>query len=85
MTSQEQPQNSKPSYTQRLISHLEENKVNKKTIELIKSFSAAQALKIQEERAENAGLMNFGKYKGKHLSEVFKLDLQYCQWLNFSY
>ena len=83
MTTTTQEIQDKPkSYTQRLMEHLEENKVSKKTLSLIKEFSSAESLKIQEKRESNKGIMNFGKYKGKRLEEVFKLDKQYVEWLN---
>ena len=83
MTTTTQEIQDKPkSYTQRLMEHLEENKVSKKTLSLIKEFSSAESLKIQEQRESNKGIMNFGKYKGKRLEEVFKLDKQYVEWLN---
>ena len=31
--------------------------------------------------AENAGTMNFGKYKGKKLVDIAKLDADYIKWL----
>ena len=71
----------KKSYTARLVEHLEEHKVNKKTLELIKAFATLEKEKIEAERKETEGLMNFGKYKGKKIEDVYKLDKQYIEWL----
>jgi uncharacterized C2H2 Zn-finger protein len=70
------------SYTARLVEHLEENKVSKKTLDLIKDFASAEREKIEAERKETEGLMNFGKYKNKRFEDIYKIDKSYIEWLN---
>lgn len=76
-TQQEKPK----SYTARMVDFLTEKKVTKKTLDLIREFSMAEASKREVEREATKGIMNFGKYKGKKLTDIFKLDKPYLMWL----
>ena len=75
----------KPSYSKRLVEHLLSTTTDPNSItDIIKSvekFAAKEYQLIASERAMSAGLMNFGKYKGKALAEVAKLDMKYITWL----
>jgi hypothetical protein len=76
------PNQDKPkSYTARLIDFLEENKVEQKTLDLIKEFASAESEKIELNKDKTVGIMNFGKFKGKKITEIFKLDPQYVKWM----
>ena len=68
------------SYTSRMIDFLTENKVNKKTIDLIKQFASDEAEKRNEEKEATKDIMTWGKFKGKRIEDVFKLDPQYIGW-----
>lgn len=69
------------SYTQRLIDVLQENKCPTKYIELIKKFASDESEKREEQTQATKGVMTFGKFKGKKIEDVYKLDPQYVQWL----
>ena len=70
----------KKSYTARLVEHLEEHKVNKKTLELIKAFATLEKEKIEAERKETEGKFTWGKHKGRDIKQVFDFDKSYCEW-----
>ena len=78
MTSQN---SEKKSYTARLIDKLESLNTPVATLNAIKDFAIAEYDAKQKREAENAGTMNFGKYKGKKLTDIVKLDKPYMQWL----
>jgi uncharacterized protein (DUF3820 family) len=69
------------SYTQRLIDVLQENKCPTKYLDLIKKFAADESEKREEQNQATKGVMTFGKFRGKQIREVFKLDPQYVSWL----
>jgi uncharacterized protein (DUF3820 family) len=71
----------KKSYTSRLIERLEANNTPIATINLIKDFAVEAYDEKQKKEAENVGIMNFGKYKGKKLADIAKLDAEYIKWL----
>ena len=72
----------KLSYSQRMLKHLEDNKVAEETLDLIREFSRQESIIIQAEREASRGLMTFGKYVGKQLEEIHKLDPKYVDWLS---
>lgn len=83
MTETQKVQQEKPpSYNQRLIQHLEDKKVTKKTIDLIKSFALEETTRREEHNKANEGIINFGKYKTKRFEDIFKLDPTYIKWLH---
>jgi uncharacterized protein (DUF3820 family) len=69
------------SYTQRMLDVLETNKCPTKYIDLIKKFAADESEKRENEKEATKGVMTFGKFRGKQIREVFKLDPQYVSWL----
>ena len=71
----------KQSYTEQLKNFLEGKKCPSKYLELISDFSLDYMEKKQKEQEETKGIMNFGKYKGKKLEEIYKLDKNYIKWL----
>ena len=71
----------KKSYTSRLIERLQTLNTPVVTINAIKDFAIEAYDEKQKKEAENAGSMNFGKYKGKKLEDIAKLDMPYMQWL----
>ena len=77
-TNQEQPE--KKSYTTRMIEFLTENKVNKKTIQLIQEFGKSESVRMEESRNATQGQFTWGKFKGKDIKDIFAIDKQYCQW-----
>ena len=78
MTDTQEP---KPkSYTTRLKEFLQENKVSKKTLDLISTFAKEESEKLEEKREATIGLMTWGKFKNKKIEEVYKLDPQYIKW-----
>jgi uncharacterized protein (DUF3820 family) len=71
----------KKSYTSRLIERLESLHTPIATINAIKDFAIeAYDAKVLKEITE-AGTINFGKYKGKKLEDIAKLDMPYMKWL----
>ncbi len=72
----------KKSYTSRLIERLQTINTPVATINAIKDFAIAEYDAKQKKEADNAGTMNFGKYKGKKLVDISKLDKPYMQWLS---
>lgn len=76
MTTTDKPK----SYTTRLIEFLEEHKTNKKTIDLIKEFALEETERKKEQQEATKGIMTWGKFKGKRIEDVFKLDPQYIKW-----
>ena len=71
----------KKSYTGRLIEKLEAYNTPIATINLIKDFAIKEYDAKQQREAETAGIISFGKYKGKKLVDIAKLDMPYMQWL----
>ena len=71
----------KKSYTARLIEKLENLNTPIATIHAIKDFAIAEYDAKVIKEAETAGTMNFGKYKGKKLVDIAKLDADYIKWL----
>jgi uncharacterized protein (DUF3820 family) len=71
----------KLSYTSQLKEHLKDNKLPKKCLDMISVFALEYSSKMEEERKVNAGVINFGKYKGKKIEDVFNLDKPYVMWL----
>ena len=79
MTDTQEP---KPkSYTTRLKEFLQENKVSKKTLDLISTFAKEESEKLEEKREATKGIMTFGKYKSKPIKQVYEIDPQYITWL----
>ena len=72
----------KLSYSQRMIAHLEKNDVGFEAIEAAKEFARFEAILIKAEREASRGLMTFGKYAGKKLHDIHKLDAKYIKWLD---
>ena len=70
-----------PSYTQQLKEHLESNKVPKKYIDMISIFALEYSTKLEEQNKANEGIMTFGKYKGKKIMDMHKIDKPYIFWL----
>jgi uncharacterized protein (DUF3820 family) len=81
MTSENSASEGKRSYTSRLIEKLEALHTPIATINAIKDFAIEQYDAKQLKEAETAGIMNFGKYKGKKLADIAKLDAHYMLWL----
>lgn len=71
----------KQSYTDQLKTFLEGKKCPQSYLDLISEFSLEYGEKRKQEQEATKGLMNFGKYKGKKLEEIFKLDKTYIKWL----
>ena len=71
----------KKSYTARLIERLESLNTPIATINAIKDFAIEAYDKKQKQEVENAGRISFGKYKGKKLEDIAKLDMPYMKWL----
>jgi len=80
MTSADQETRPK-GYTARMLDVLEENKCPKKYLDLIKKFAADESEKREEQTQATKGVMTFGKYKTRLISDVYKLDPQYVKWL----
>ena len=70
----------KESYTDRLIQHLKECGETEFTIKRIKDFSKTEGLKFQLKNEKEKENFTWGKYKGKTIKDVFKLDESYCEW-----
>ena len=71
----------KPSYTEQLKTFLESKKCPQKYLDLIGDFSLEYGEKKKQEEEATRGIMNFGKYKGKKLEDIYKLDKTYVKWL----
>jgi len=71
----------KQSYTEQLKSFLEGKKCPQTYLDLISEFSLDYGEKKKQEQEESKGIMNFGKYKGKKLQDIYKLDKTYIMWL----
>ena len=78
---QKNQQEKKPSYTQQLKQHLEDNKVPKKYIDMIALFALDYSTKMEAEKKANEGIINFGKYRGKRFEDIYILDPVYIKWL----
>ena len=48
----------------------------------VETFFAKKRNEKMINAAKNYGIMNFGKYKGKRIEDVYKLDVDYCIWLH---
>ena len=72
----------KQSYTQQLLDHLSTKKIPKKYLDEIRVFSIEYANKMNEENKLNQGLLTWGKYKNKLLTDVMVLDKPYLTWLS---
>jgi uncharacterized protein (DUF3820 family) len=70
-----------PSYTQQLKDHMVKNKCPKKYVDLISVFALEYSTKMEEQKKEMIGIMNFGKYKGKKIKDIIELDKPYVMWL----
>ena len=70
----------KESYTDRLIQFLKECGEKECTIKGIKDFSKTEGLKFQLKNEQEKQNFTWGKYKGKTIKAVFKLDKSYCEW-----
>ena len=71
----------KPSYTEQLKTFLESKKCPQKYLDLIGEFSLDYVEKKKQEEEATKGIINFGKYKGKKLEDIYKLDKTYIMWL----
>ena len=71
----------KQSYTEQLKNFLEGKKCPEKYLELISDFSLDYMEKKKQDQEETKGIMNFGKFKGKRIEEIYKLDKTYVKWL----
>ena len=71
----------KQSYTEQLKTFLEGKKCPSKYLELISEFSLDYMEKKKQDQEETKGIMNFGKFKGKRIEEIYKLDKTYVKWL----
>ena len=88
MSTESTENKNKPSYTKRLVENLKKeckssdnlNSIIKK----IESYALEEAMRIDEINKENAGKLTFGRYKGKLLVDVAKLDETYVKWLKKS-
>ena len=65
-----------------MIAHLEKNDVGFEAIESSEEIARLEAILITAERAASRGLMTFGKYAGKQLHDIHKLDAKYIHWLD---
>jgi uncharacterized protein (DUF3820 family) len=79
-------QERKPSYTDRLIKHLCESEDLedldlKLVIDCIREFSKSVANQIKQEENANPDTLPFGKYKGKKIEDIHKIDSKYLVWL----
>jgi hypothetical protein len=77
------------TYTQKLIEELnieyKNADVNQKNIITsmigsIKRFAEDQRKIINDEKEKQKGLFTWGKFKGKKIDAVFKIDQKYCEW-----
>lgn len=71
----------KQSYTEQLKTFLEGKKCPQAYIDLISEFSLDYVEKRKQEQEKTKGIINFGKYKGKKLQDIYKLDKTYIMWL----
>lgn len=71
----------KQSYTEQLKNFLEGKKCPQKYLELISEFSLDYGEKKKQEQKETKGIMTFGKFKGKRIEDIYKLDKNYVKWL----
>ena len=86
MSNEEAKQERKPSYTERLITHLcssdelEEMDLQL-VVEQIRTFSKSVSREIKESESAPVDSLPFGKYKGKKIADVSKFDKPYLVWL----
>jgi uncharacterized protein (DUF3820 family) len=71
----------KQSYTEQLKTFLEGKKCPQAYLDLISEFSLDYVEKRKQEQEKTKGIINFGKYKGKKLQDIYKLDKTYIMWL----
>ena len=69
------------SYGQRLVAKLLESGCPEQYVEVAREFMKAEYEEKKKYIEQNQGILSFGKYKGKNVREVYKLDPTYCQWL----
>lgn len=75
------PNQDKPkSYTARLLDVLQENKCPTKYLDLIKKFASDESEKIELNKEATKDVMTWGKFRGKKIEDVYKLDPQYIKW-----
>ena len=88
---EEKIEDRKPSYTDRLISHLceaeELEDVDlKAVVESIRQFSKQYAKQyakeMKEKENQDVDTLYFGKYKGKKIEDIKKFDAGYLLWLS---
>ena len=70
------------TYSERLIFELQTAGCPTSCIDVVQKFMLEERQKKEQFAAANHGVLTFGKYKGKHIEGVFKLDPSYCQWLH---
>jgi hypothetical protein len=91
MATEQKEQKKYVSYTDRLIEHVRKEchltvmseQLDRVIVE-IEAFALAQSKVIDDskkKRNENPGQMSFGKFKGKMLVDVAKIDPGYIEWL----
>lgn len=75
------------SFTDRLVKHLYskrktikvDDKVFNEIIQMLNDFD--QSDRENRKKSAEPGIMTFGKFKGKHIKDIYKLDPNYCMWL----
>lgn len=75
----------KPSYTNRLCLHLLETFPDDDMdvfIDEIKKFGKMIQKEIEAKEKEPCSVFPMGKYKGKLISDVGKIDLDYIRWMS---
>ena len=81
----------KISYTSRLVNSLnssfiglegKERDLYDRFITSIREFSSEQKVLIDNKNDKEKGYMTFGKYSGKSINDVYKLDKPYIKWLS---
>jgi hypothetical protein len=73
----------KISFGEKLISHLiNVSDITEEIKNSIREFEKTEWKLHADAREKNKDILGFGKYKGKNINDVFKLDPQYCKWLH---
>jgi hypothetical protein len=75
MTEQKQP-----SYTSRLIDNLKSKDIPDATLEFIREFAKSEAKVLEAQNKATEGMYRWGKFKGKLIRDVYKLDPDYVKW-----
>jgi hypothetical protein len=70
------------SFGERLILELKKNDCSEKAINTVRAFEKKDWQDKAKFRAKNSGVLSFGKYKGKNIRDVYKLDPGYCAWMH---